>query len=86
MLVVLGFKQPKDNIAKRKQFMSYPNDTSKLWWDVFISLVLLISVFSTPLDVAFPQLSKNIAGFKYFQDTIDILFGIDIFVTFNAAI
>ena len=58
-LVMLGIKKPKDNI-KHKKCMIYLNYTSKLWWDVFISVVLLISTFTTPLDIAFStKLSEN---------------------------
>jgi hypothetical protein len=55
-LIMLGLKNPKEKNIKRKRCMCYPNDTKKTWWDIFISLVLLFSCFTTPLDLAFPNL------------------------------
>lgn len=51
---MLGLKSPKNNDVKRKCCMIYPNDLKKLWWDIIISIVLLISTFTTPIDLAFP--------------------------------
>jgi len=81
---MLGIKKPNDNV-KRKRCMIYPNDTSKLWWDVFISLILLISTFTTPIDIAFTDtLSQNPRWF-WFSTSLDIAFLVDILVTFNSA-
>ena len=83
---MLGMKKPKDNVTKRKKCMIYPNDTSKMWWDVFISVVLLMSTFTTPLDLAFStQLTKS-ENWYWFQTSLDIMFLIDIFLTFNSAV
>lgn len=83
-LVILGIKNPKIN-GHRKKCMIYPNDTKKLWWDVFISLVLLLSTFITPIDIAFSdKLSENNNWF-WFSTFLDSMFFIDILVTFNSA-
>lgn len=84
-LVMLGIKQPTDNIH-RKKCMIYPNDTCKLWWDVSISLVLLISTFTTPIDLAFSRMSEENPGFSTFNYTLDFFFLLDIIVMFNSAI
>lgn len=66
--------------------MIYPNDTCKLWWDVFISVVLLISTFTTPIDLAFSRLSEENPSFSTFNYTLDFFFVLDIIVMFNSAI
>lgn len=43
-LVLLGLKDPNSTFA-RQRCIIYPNDRAKIWWDVSISLVLLISCF-----------------------------------------
>jgi hypothetical protein len=35
----------------------YPDDYFKLRWDIFIAVLLIISVIATPLDIAFPEIS-----------------------------
>lgn len=57
-MVLLGLKNPKDEI-ERKRLMIYPNDACKIWWDVIISLFLLVSCFQTPLDLAFPDMFND---------------------------
>lgn len=82
---MLGMKKPKDNVV-RKKCMIYPNDMSKMWWDVFISAVLLISTFTTPLDIAFSTMLQESNRWFWFQTSLDIVFAVDIFVTLNSAV
>ena len=84
-MVVLGLKKPSSE-GKRKSCMIYPNDSFKIWWDVFVSIILLISCFSTPLDLAFPQVAENDADYRRFNYTIDCLFLVDIIISFLSAI
>lgn len=69
----------------KKKWLIYPEDPSKQWWDLFVTIVLLISCIEAPLDVAFasdePQslLSNPLSLF------LDIIFLLDIFVIFNSA-
>jgi len=84
-LVMLGIKKPKDNV-RRKKCMIYPNDTSKMWWDIFISLVLLISTFTTPLDIAFSVKLGYNSNWFWFTVALDLMFLIDIVVTFFSAV
>jgi hypothetical protein len=65
--------------------MIYPDDHWKIFWDLLISLVLLISCFSTPFNLAFPELEENIRWYRIASWTIDVLFLIDIIVNFFSA-
>lgn len=80
-LVILGLNNPNNNF-QRKKYMIYPNDRCKIWWDVILSIVLLISCFQSPLDVAFTGLFDD---FAWFLIAIDICFLMDIFVNFTTA-
>ena len=82
---MLGIKNPINNL-KRKKCMIYPNDSCKLWWDVTISIILLISTFTTPLDFAFSEISSEYPNFIIFNQALDCFFLLDILVTFNSAI
>ena len=54
-LTLLGLAKV-DQIEDRKSLLFYPNDTWKIvGWDVFISLVLLITCITTPFDMAFGE-------------------------------
>jgi len=55
----------------------------KTFWDIFISFVLLISCFSAPFDIAFPDIDKR--SYIIFSKTIDIMFVIDIIINFFSA-
>lgn len=52
-MILLGLQKLKQQ-KKEKLCIIYPNWTSKTVWDIFISVILLFSCFSTPLDLAFP--------------------------------
>jgi hypothetical protein len=56
-------------------------------WDVLIAIVLILSVITTPIDLAFPAYSedKDNLGYISFLYAIDLIFLIDIFVNFNSA-
>jgi len=70
--------------SKKKSCLLYPEDQAKVYWDVFITLVLLLSCVTTPLGIAFSEGDDNIANIirGYF---IDISFCLDIFVIFFSA-
>ena len=40
-------------INKRKSFIVYPDDLSKIYWEYFIKFVIFASYFLIPLDLAF---------------------------------
>jgi hypothetical protein len=76
-----------DQIEDRKPLLFYPNDTWKVvGWDVFISLVLLITCITTPFDIAFGEELADMPNYVRFRNVIDFIFLIDIFVNFNTAI
>ena len=62
----------------------YPEDSSKENWDMFITLILLISCIVTPLRIAFGDVHEPL-GWEIFGDSIDCLFLADILVLFNSA-
>ena len=62
----------------------YPEDQFKIIWDLFITLVLLISCVTTPYRIAFGEVVEPVK-WKIINFTIDALFLIDIFVIFNSA-
>ena len=56
-----------------------------MFWEIIISLILLISCFLTPVNLAFPHLEGEDFGYALFIIFIDIMFAIDIFVNFFMA-
>ena len=49
---MMGLTQPKVEIEK-KPFLIYPDTVFSGLWSILISIVLLISVFVTPFNLAF---------------------------------
>lgn len=67
----------------RKGFMIYPEDRFKNYWNLFMTLILLVVCVTTPLDIAFADVNdENTLGFS---NLIDLLFLIDMIVIFNSA-
>lgn len=56
-----------------------------MFWDLTISILLLITCVTTPFDLAFAQEIDDVKWYTIFRNTIDILFAIDIVVIFNTA-
>jgi hypothetical protein len=67
---------------KKSDRLLYPEDQGKVYWDLFIALVLIISCILTPYSIAFDQNSR---AWDFLGYTIDVLFFIDIMVIFNSA-
>jgi hypothetical protein len=63
--------------------MIYPNDMCKVWFDVMISLILCISCFTVPLDLAFQHMFAG--DMMWFNYAIDVFFFMDIVVNFFSA-
>lgn len=61
-LIAAGLAQPKRKIDK-KCFTMYPDDTIAGLWEAIISIVLLISCFTTPISLAFPSLEEENVNF-----------------------
>ena len=69
---------------KKKKWILYPEDAQKVNWDLFITLILLISCVITPLRIAFGE-NEEPLGWEIINWTIDSLFFIDIGVVFSSA-
>jgi len=69
---------------KVRACMLYPEDPVKINWDLFITLILLISCILTPLRIAFGG-DEEPLGWEIINNTIDGLFLIDIVVIFSSA-
>ena len=67
------------------QYLLYPEDHKKESWDLFITLILLLTCFITPYRIAFGSIYEEPIGWQFVSYTIDFLFLIDIFVIFNSA-
>ena len=61
--------------------MIYPDTIFSGLWQVLISIVLLISVFITPFNLAFENYS-TFPRYALFLNVIDALFYVDIFLNF----
>ena len=87
-----GISQDKiDRIKPKKRndpCLFYPDDTFKIRWDLFSTFVLLVTCIMTPLSIAFNQtepshiLESPVMITEY---VIDLIFFIDILITFNSA-
>ena len=63
-----------------------PYDSFKVTWDIILAIALLMSVFETPLSLAFHiDLDQMPWGLQIFLLSIDIFLCIDIMVTFRTA-
>lgn len=67
----------------RKVFLLYPEDTLKGYWDLTISLALILTCSITPYAIAFE--GEKDTTWNIFDIIIDIMFGIDIVLIFNSA-
>jgi hypothetical protein len=68
----------------RKNYILYPEDTAKGYWDMYITLILMITCITTPMDIAFSDNSSNIK-FEPFGTFIDLMFLMDMIIIFNTA-
>lgn len=85
-LILLGIRAPEDEGRERVPYMFYPNDTIKvMFWDLIVSIILLITCFITPFNLAFQKEVEVIGWYIRMNYAIDILFAIDILVSFNSA-
>lgn len=69
----------------KKKWMIYPEDPTKQWWDLFVTIVLLVSCIEAPLDVAFSSTEPQSILSNPLSLVLDIIFLLDIFVIFNSA-
>ena len=62
----------------------YPENAKKVNWDLFMTLILIVTCMITPLRLAFGEEEEPV-GWMIFTMVIDGLFLIDILVIFNTA-
>lgn len=75
-----------DDTHKRKSCMIYPDNHNKEVWDLFMTVVLLVSCMVTPLEIAFEDdIHESLSGIQIFDWSMDILFLMDIVVIFSSA-
>jgi hypothetical protein len=66
--------------------MIYPDNHTKELWDLFMTIVLLVSCVITPLEIAFePDMTVKISGIQIFDWVMDSLFLADIIIIFSSA-
>lgn len=71
---------------KKNASLFYPEDQSKVSWDLFITLILLISCILTPYRIAFSNSDEEeTLGWQIVGYGIDFLFFLDIIVIMNSA-
>ena len=68
----------------KKKWLLYPEDQIKIYWDLFITSVLLISCMITPYRIAFGEIEEPL-HWMIVNYTIDGFFLVDIFIIFNSA-
>ena len=83
-MILLGIVQP-NAVKERKRGILYPDDTFYIYWDMYISLILLISCLITPLNFAFQDELEAIEWYVICGYIIDIFFAIEIVINFNSA-
>jgi hypothetical protein len=54
-------------------------------WDLMISVILLLTCFVTPFNLAFGEEVDAVVWYVVFNYSIDFLFLIDIIINFNTA-
>ena len=76
-------KRKKRRRENRKACMLYPEDDFKNNWDLFITMILILTCIVTPVRIAFYE--EDDVSWTIINYTIDFFFFIDIVVSFNSA-
>ena len=72
-------RRPKENII-------YPDNRMYQIWELFMTIILLISCFLTPVEIAFsPTVDSKSSAQSIFEYVMDFLFFSDVIVTFYCA-
>jgi len=64
------------------KYLLYPEDRIKTYWDLFITIILIITCILAPWKIAF---SKDSVEIMVISTLIDITFLIDMIIIFNSA-
>ena len=83
-MILLGIRAPKF-IKNRKKCILYPDDTFYIYWDMFISVILLVSCMITPLNFAFQSELEAIQWYVNCGIAIDCFFALEIVLNFNSS-
>ena len=67
-----------------KSYLIYPNDEGKQKWDILMTIVLIVTCFFTPINIAFSYSDSETNTIINYA--IDFFYFIDIVVIFNTAI
>lgn len=70
--------------VNRKLYLFYPEDNLINFWSLFITLVLIFACCVTPARIAFVE--EDSETWHFVNSMTDILFLIDIIITFNTAV
>jgi hypothetical protein len=70
---------------KIKPFTIYPDGKFSTLWDLFITLLVILSCIIAPYMMAFSDGDNTTSGLFYLDSTINILFAIDIVLRFFTA-
>jgi len=57
----------------KRAFILYPEDKPKVYWDVYITIILLFSCISTPYGIAFGESDETFSYIIDFSFLIDIM-------------
>ena len=63
-----------------------PNDPRKKFWDFIVGLLLIVSCLTIPAQLAMNYDKEETKAWILFNRAIDVVFAIDIVITFNTAI
>lgn len=76
-----------DSEVKRPRvpFLFYPDMSLKIYWDLWMTLVLVVSCIQTPVDIAFSSSNNNWTVNSIMSLIMDIFFLIDILFCFFSA-
>ena len=69
------------------KWLIYPDNKIFQGWEMFMIIVLLISIFVSPLEISFTEAPlKGYSAQNIFDFVFDILFFLDMALTFNVAV
>jgi len=70
--------------TNKVKLLLYPEDIMKEKWDIFITIVLFVSLVITPMRITFGP-TVELPSWKAVGQIIDFFFLLDIFVNFNCS-
>ncbi len=68
-----------------KFLIVYPHYWQKIYWDIFLIIILISSIILTPIDLAFSDIRDGDSNYNSFMYSIDIIFLCDLLVNFFSA-